>query len=103
MGESEQDFLVKLMRSHIPRSLTSFHLDRYNNSFPDMWAFMTLSGPSATKIRAKQLAQGAQSSKIGLIPGFDNVDIYNLVTQKLLGLKEVAQNNGTVGYWDQYL
>ena len=34
---------------------------------------------------------------------FPNVEIYNLVI-KLLGINSyAAENNGTVGFWDQYL
>lgn len=34
---------------------------------------------------------------------FPNVEIYNLVI-KLLGISSyAARNNGTVGFWDQYL
>lgn len=34
--------------------------------------------------------------------GFQNVEVYNLVT-KLLGLEHKrAHTNGTVGFWDKY-
>jgi len=34
--------------------------------------------------------------------GFDNVQLYNLVC-KLLGLKNGAPNNGTKGFWDEWV
>lgn len=39
-----------------------------------------------------------------MIPGFDNLEVYNLVV-RLLGIAEEKQapNNGTVGFWDSYL
>lgn len=39
-----------------------------------------------------------------IIPGFDNLEIYNLVI-RLLGIPESgrAKNNGTEGFWDKYL
>ena len=41
--------------------------------------------------------------EITVIPGFDNLEIYNLVTKKLLRMNNVAKQNGTDGFWDQYL
>lgn len=41
--------------------------------------------------------------EITVIPGFDNLEIYNLVTKKLLNLNNVAKQNGTTAFWDNYL
>lgn len=37
-----------------------------------------------------------------IMKSFQNVEIYNLV-MKLLGIDNIANNNGTVGFWDRYL
>ena len=38
-----------------------------------------------------------------VIEGFKNVEIYNLIV-KLLGIEKwSAPNNGTIGFWDNYL
>jgi len=38
-----------------------------------------------------------------IIEGFDNVEIYGLIT-KLLGIEKFASpTNGTAGFWDRYL
>ena len=44
------------------------------------------------------------SPEITVIPGFPNLEIYDLVAN-LLGIEEEgrAKNNGTEGFWEQYL
>jgi hypothetical protein len=64
---------------------------------------MTLTGPSAKRMKHAIRSRGIQDERaLQVIPGFDNVNIYNLVTSKLLGLEKLAPNNGTDGFWDQY-
>ena len=39
-----------------------------------------------------------------MIPGFDNVEVYDLVAGLLrIPVEKRAQNNGTSGFWDQYI
>ena len=75
---------------------------RYNNSHPDMHAFFVAHGPFATRLINRQKEKrGSEQTEV--IPGFADVEIYNLVTQQLLELKDRAPNNGTAGFWNQYL
>ena len=67
-----------------------------------MNAFFVAHGPFATRlIRHQREKRGSQQTEV--IAGFANLEIYNLVTQELLKLGQVAPNNGTVGFWNQYL
>lgn len=76
--------------------------DSYNISHPDMHAFFVAHGPFATRLIARQKAKrGSEQTEV--IAGFANTEIYNLVTSKLLRLRHTAPNNGTVGFWDQYI
>jgi len=85
-----------------------------------MHAIFVAHGPLAEHIKAVQrkrahvphrrtpaLAQETSTEKgkdeITVIPGFDNLELYNLITQKLLKLSNVAPNNGTANFWDKYL
>lgn len=45
----------------------------------------------------------AINEEITVIPGFDNLEIYNLVTKHLLKLDKTAPNNGTAGFWETIL
>lgn len=73
-----------------------------------MHAMFVAHGPFANSIKAQQKRKRALLSlpaeEITTIPGFPNLEIYNLVAH-LLGIKEEgrAPNNGTVGFWDQYI
>lgn len=67
-----------------------------------MRAIFVADGPFAnhanTKLRTRAPITGDNTK---IIPGFPNLELYNLVTT-LLGLTP-APNNGTDGFWDQYL
>jgi len=53
-------------------------------------------------IRAK-VGWHSTSEETYIMETFSNVEIYNLVI-RLLGINDyAASNNGTVGFWDQYL
>ena len=71
----------------------------YNNSHPDMHAIFVAHGPAAKLVRG---TASGNADKTVVIPGFDNVELYNLIMGKLLQAQELAPNNGTVGFWDQY-
>ncbi|TFK24366.1 nucleotide pyrophosphatase [Coprinopsis marcescibilis] len=82
----------------------------YDNGAQEMHAMFVAHGPFS--YHAKSLANGNRPRKMGwhtacedtyIMDTFQNVEIYNLV-MKLLGIdKASAPNNGTVGFWDQYL
>lgn len=75
---------------------------RYNNSHQDMHAFFVAHGPFASRLIAKQkVKRGLEQTEV--IPGFANIEIYNLVIRKILNLAKTASNNGTEGFWDQYI
>lgn len=97
-----------------------FKVHGYDNEEPAMRAMFVANGPFASRAGLKlhrrvtlgswwrrwlSCLGGCSSSKrdrkIRIIEGFPNVEIYGLVTT-LLGL-EPAPNNGTKGFWDQYL
>lgn len=100
----------------------------YDRNHEDMHAIFVAHGPLADRMkttikRSRNLLQLRQSEddqdhhatssslkriidkheEITVIPGFDNLEIYNLITRNLLKLKNVARQNGTVGFWDKYL
>lgn len=90
-----------------------------------MHAIFIAHGPLASRIKATSIRRRNRNSQdwassrlkglltrpreieihedITVIPGFDNLEIYNLITKKLLKLDKVAKQNGTVGFWDRYL
>lgn len=90
----------------------------YDNAAPSMHAVFVAHGPFASSIKAQRRKKREEDSKgvivavvgekeeevISTIPGFANLEVYNLVA-KLLGipLEGRAPNNGTVGFWEQYL
>ncbi|KAN0127415.1 Phosphodiest domain containing protein [Lactarius tabidus] len=87
----------------------------YDNNDDTMKAIFVAHGPfsSTAKIahhrqsshRPHSLSKGwhSTSDDTYVMDGFENVEIYNLV-MKLLGIPqaEVAQTNGTSGFWDTY-
>lgn len=90
----------------------------YDNASPSMHAVFVAHGPFASSIKAQRRMKRAEASVgdvawiggekeeelISTIPGFANLEVYNLVA-KLLGIpvEGRAPNNGTVGFWEQYL
>ncbi|KAF9533064.1 alkaline-phosphatase-like protein [Crepidotus variabilis] len=83
----------------------------YDNNESSMHAMFVAHGPfsHAAKAQHKQLSSRATkgwhstSEDVYVMETFRNVEIYNLV-MKLLGItKFSAPNNGTVGFWDQYI
>lgn len=89
----------------------------YDRDHEDMHAIFIAHGPLADRIKATKYKRSpttssvrqaasrdiAKHAAITVIPGFDNLEIYNLVTRKLLKLNNIAEQNGTVGFWDTYL
>jgi hypothetical protein len=79
-----------------------------------MHAIFVAHGPFSTSVKAQhhQASRQVQAKRRGwhsvsgdtyILDTFQNVEIYNLV-MKLLGVGSTsAPNNGTVGFWDQYL
>jgi hypothetical protein len=72
-----------------------------------MRAMFVADGPFARRTNAQLRARNGPSlnllsrnSRERLIPGFANLELYNLIS-KILGLTP-APNNGTEGFWDQY-
>lgn len=78
-----------------------------------MHAMFVAHGPFSTAAKANHQASLLPNKNKGwhstdddvyVMDGFQNVEIYNLVL-KLLGVNDAffARNNGTIGFWDQYL
>lgn len=69
-----------------------------------MHAMFVAHGPFSH--RAKLYSTSAWHSVIDgtyIMPGFANVELYNLVL-RLLGIEAwTAPNNGTAGFWDMYV
>lgn len=68
-----------------------------------MHAIFVADGPFSTSTKVKQASKSASADLDAplVMKGFQNVEIYGLVT-KLLGLKG-APTNGTEGFWDAWL
>ena len=65
-----------------------------------MQAIFVAHGPFATQLKARL----RKRDPITVIPGFANLEIYNLVTGLLgIDVDRRAPNNGTVGFWDRYI
>lgn len=76
----------------------------YNNSHPDMHAIFVHHGPASSRIKSNiNRRDQVARSEVTIIDGFENVELYNLVMDKLLGARQLAPNNGTSGFWDRYL
>lgn len=75
----------------------------------DMHGIFIAHGPYAQRIKASQnrkmsmLFDLPPSDMITVLPGFDNLELYNLVTKEMLELTNVAPNNGTTGFWQSLL
>jgi len=78
----------------------------YDNEEAAMHAIFIAHGPFSTtaKAQASHSRRGwhSLSGDTYILDTFRNVEIYNLV-MKLLGISNTAPNNGTAGFWDQYL
>jgi len=68
-----------------------------------MHAIFVAHGPFSKSAKAA-LATRAERRGEYLMPGFQNVEIYNLVV-RLLGIDSarVAKTNGTANFWDTYV
>lgn len=75
----------------------------YDNQDPSMHAIFIGHGPFADKVRQSSMLSSS-SRGTSTMPGFSNLEIYDLVT-RLLGIPAGmrAPHNGTRGFWDQYL
>ena len=72
-----------------------------------MHAIFVAHGPMASSIKVARSARSlgpVERDAITVIPGFANLEIYNLVAE-LLGIEvdRRAPNNGTVGFWESLL
>jgi len=82
-----------------------------------MHAMFVAHGPFSTTVKTQhqhttQFARSKNLKKQGwhstsddtyILETFQNVEVYNLI-MKLLGISQYsALNNGTAGFWDQYL
>lgn len=82
----------------------------YDNEESEMHAIFVAHGPFANYLKSNADKRRALSSgtvmddQTTVIPGFSNLEIYNLVA-RLLGIEQSmwAPNNGTQGFWDTYL
>jgi predicted AlkP superfamily pyrophosphatase or phosphodiesterase len=89
----------------------------YDNEDPSMHAMFVAHGPFSTTVKTQhqhttQFARSKNLKKQGwhstsddtyILETFQNVEVYNLI-MKLLGISQYsALNNGTAGFWDQYL
>ncbi|KAG6377012.1 alkaline-phosphatase-like protein [Boletus reticuloceps] len=80
----------------------------YDNEESAMQAIFVVHGPFShgAKLYSTDTQTSAWHSVIDgtyIIPGFANVELYNLV-MRLLGIEAwAASNNGTTGFWDKYV
>ncbi|KAG2362933.1 alkaline-phosphatase-like protein, partial [Suillus spraguei] len=77
----------------------------YDNEDPSMHAIFVAHGPFSQGAKAAVVARGeGDGTGEHVMPGFQNVEIYNLV-MRLLGLDaaDTAITNGTAGFWDMFV
>ncbi|KAG2125529.1 alkaline-phosphatase-like protein [Suillus cothurnatus] len=77
----------------------------YDNEDPSMHAIFVAHGPFSQGAKASVVARGeGDGTGEYVMPGFQNVEIYNLV-MRLLGLDaaDTAITNGTAGFWDTFV
>ncbi|KAI0247612.1 Phosphodiest-domain-containing protein [Lactifluus subvellereus] len=91
----------------------------YDNNDPTMYAIFVAHGPFSAVAKAMHHSQSTSlrprwpsnpnkgwhltSDDTYIMDGFQNVEVYNLVT-KLLGIQaQAAKTNGTTEFWDKYL
>ncbi|GAA5991727.1 hypothetical protein JCM10908_001113 [Rhodotorula pacifica] len=90
----------------------------YDNSDPSMHAIFVAHGPFADAVKNQQQQRSALARRQAddatpslasdphthVIPGFDNVELYDLVASLLrIPEEKRALNNGTGGFWEQYI
>lgn len=72
-----------------------------------MHAIFVAHGPFAESIKQKELRRRdaiAADLHTLVIPGFDNVELYDLLASLLrIPVEGRAQTNGTSGFWDEWL
>ncbi|KAK4056973.1 hypothetical protein OIO90_001873 [Microbotryomycetes sp. JL221] len=92
---NRHEFDVKMKGQYVPLGNHG-----YDPAESDMHAIFVAHGPFATRVKQKQ---GTIEDAV-VLPGFHNLEIYNLVME-LVGVDETkrAPNNGTIGFWNQYL
>ncbi|KAK4700203.1 hypothetical protein P7C70_g6048, partial [Phenoliferia sp. Uapishka_3] len=99
-----------IMMMFVSRVTVEFEADVVPSLQPSMHAIFVAHGPMASSIKAvsdakrKRRHQPSKRDEITVIPGFANLEVYNLVA-RLLGIDEAgrAPNNGTVGFWEELL
>lgn len=95
-------------------SLVTLSNHGYDNSDPSMHAIFVAHGPFANAVKAQSRSASLRSRQAAgsiasdghthVIPGFDNVEVYDLVAGLLrIPIEKRPQNNGTSGFWDQYI
>ncbi|KAG1894240.1 nucleotide pyrophosphatase [Suillus fuscotomentosus] len=77
----------------------------YDNEDPSMRAIFVAHGPFSRGARASVVARGeGDATEEYVMPGFQNVEIYNLVMRLLsLDATDIATTNGTAGFWDKFV
>lgn len=68
-----------------------------------MHAIFVAHGPFATALKGQIKKRDDSAPEVTVIPGFANLEIYNLAT-KLLGFGDDrrAKTNGTEGFWESF-
>lgn len=77
----------------------------YDPADPTMHAIFVAHGPFASTLKAglrKRADFEERADGVTVIPGFANLEIYNLVA-RLLAIESPAPNNGTRGFWERFL
>jgi hypothetical protein len=95
--------LLLVYRTELKFSLAQNH--GYDNEEVSMRAIFVAHGPFSQGTKAAVAAQG-EGQNLGeyVMPGFQNVEIYNLVMRLLsIDAADVAKTNGTAGFWDTYV
>ena len=102
------DYTPKVRPSRGPRSLadaSSQGNHGYDPADPTMHAIFVAHGPFASTLKAglrKRADFEKRADGVTVIPGFANLEIYNLVA-RLLAIESPALNNGTRGFWERFL
>ncbi|KAL8277172.1 hypothetical protein RQP46_010420 [Phenoliferia psychrophenolica] len=102
---NRHDFHVTMKGDYVPKGNHG-----YDNDDPSMHAIFVAHGPMASSIktaseaRSRRRSEPATRDTITVIPGFANLEVYNLVAKLLgIGVEGRAPNNGTVGFWEGLL
>jgi len=77
----------------------------YDNENPSMRTIFVAHGPFSRGVKASAVARGeGNGTEEYVMPGFQNVEIYNLVMRLLsLDATDIATTNGTAGFWDMFV